>query len=565
MVYQACSQCINTKRECPGYVARFDLILRDQTTSTRKKAQRKKKGNNDPKKPSATSAVSEEAPPTNRWTPINPGEGSSNAMTIASPSLDANVPRMFNDFPEQQAICAFFLDFVLLPRHPDSVQGHLEHLLPLYNQTSPDSPLSLATSSVALAFSANSPSRKKDQSIGQSVFGRALKRTSTAIRNPVESRKDETLMAVLLLGLYEKINASADVSKSEMAKTHNAGAAALIMHRGQANVASSVAVGLLFAVRSQLVEYAIEDGTTFKRCPDALSSVFKSAPQNAAARLTSATVNIADLRASAKSALLLPKAPDSEREINDLLEYAISVDLLVAAWPYSLPEDWKSIPADGFDFPLGFPKAAFVYNDKKEMYLDLWVQSIWNQYRSARIKIQTLILDCIAWLDNDFEHQWYWRAIYAKMITQEMADDICASVPFALGTKTQGLPGERDGIEYPYIGTQRVSEEHRRAASALGGWHLLEPMRTCLRASAGSLRDGQTEWIVLQMQRISRIYALQSQPSTGTPSPVPPATDATTTTKSDKASPAVGAASSSAEVMSVEKSLVDRYDFGCPS
>lgn len=38
-----------------------------------------------------------------------------------------------------------------------------------------------------------------------------------------------------------------------MAKTHNAGAAALIMHRGQANVTSSVAVGLLFAVRSQLV------------------------------------------------------------------------------------------------------------------------------------------------------------------------------------------------------------------------------------------------------------------------------------------------------------------------
>lgn len=39
-----------------------------------------------------------------------------------------------------------------------------------------------------------------------------------------------------------------------MAQTHNAGAAALIMHRGQANVISPVAVGLLFAVRSQLVD-----------------------------------------------------------------------------------------------------------------------------------------------------------------------------------------------------------------------------------------------------------------------------------------------------------------------
>ena len=110
---------------------------------------------------------------------------------------------MFNDFPEQQAICAFFLDFVLLPRHPDSVQGHLEHLLPLYNKTTPESPLSLATSSVALAFSGNSPTRPNDHQLARSIFGRALRKTGAAIRNPMESKKDETLMAVLLLGLFE--------------------------------------------------------------------------------------------------------------------------------------------------------------------------------------------------------------------------------------------------------------------------------------------------------------------------------------------------------------------------
>ena len=110
---------------------------------------------------------------------------------------------MFNDFPEQQAICAFFLDFVLLPRHPDSVQGHLEHLLPLYANTNADSPLSLATSSVALMISGGSPTRRNDQQLGRTIFGKALRKTSAAIRNPAESRKDETLMAVLLLGLFE--------------------------------------------------------------------------------------------------------------------------------------------------------------------------------------------------------------------------------------------------------------------------------------------------------------------------------------------------------------------------
>jgi len=283
------------------------------------------------------------------------------------------------------------------------------------------------------------------------------------------------------------------------------------------------------------VEHAIEEATSFRRCPDEMSAIFKSVPQNAAARLTSATINIADLRSCAKSALLLSRTPESEQEVNDVLEYAISVDLLVAAWPKSLPEEWQSNPADAFDCPTNTSKAAFIYNDKKDVYIDLWIQSIWNQYRSARIKVQTIILDCIAWLNTPYEHQWYWRAVYAKMITQEMGDDICASVPFALGTKTTGGPGDRDGIEYPYAGSQKVSEEHRRAASALGGWHLLEPLRTSLRTNC--LRDGQRQWIMGQMQRIRRIYALQPMKVNGSP----------------------------VDQQNYDQRVFDRYEFDCPS
>ena len=47
--------------------------------------------------------------------------------------------------------------------------------------------------------------------------------------------------------------APSEAQKSNMARTHNAGAAALVMHRGQENCKSSLSVGLLFSVRSQLV------------------------------------------------------------------------------------------------------------------------------------------------------------------------------------------------------------------------------------------------------------------------------------------------------------------------
>lgn len=511
----ACSQCINTKRQCPGYVARFDLVLRDQTKAVKRKAQRKKQQQDEGSKlPSPPQSASSEGSKPTTWAIVNPGVDPSHAV-VKRYSSNEPVPRMFNDFPEQQAICAFFLDFVLLPRHPDSSEGHLEHLLPLYANTSADSPLSLATSSVALMISGGSPTRRNDQQLGRTIFGKALRKTSAAIRNPTESRKDETLMAVLLLGLFEKITATAtataslDAQKSNMARTHNAGAAALVMHRGQENCKSSLSVGLLFSVRSQLVEHAIEEGTSFKRCPDALSAMFKSLPQNAAARLTSATINIADLRSCAKSAFILPRNPDSEKEVNDLLEYAISVDLLVAAWPENLPEGWKWTSADHFDLPpASVSRDAYIYKDRKDIYIDLWVESIWNAYRSARVKVQTIILDCINWLGKPFEPQWYWRAIYAKMITQEMVDDMCGSIPYALGTKTMGGPGDREGIEYPYNGTTKASEDHRRAAAALGGWHLLEPMKTSLKTKC--LREGQKEWVKAQMARIWRIYSLQA-------------------------------------------------------
>lgn len=209
----ACGQCINTKRTCPGYVARFDLVLRDQTKSVRRKAQRQKASGNSSRKDGAILKErrasredhSGSIAATSSTASAHPASSTADSIIIKkqSPAPGEGLPRMLNDFPEQQAICALFLDFVLLPRHPDSIRGHLEHLLPLYQAARPDSAVSLATSSVALLISGNSRRRVADQQLSQAIFGRALLKTSTAIGDPIDSVTDATLMAVLLLGLYE--------------------------------------------------------------------------------------------------------------------------------------------------------------------------------------------------------------------------------------------------------------------------------------------------------------------------------------------------------------------------
>lgn len=333
--------------------------------------------------------------------------------------------------------------------------------------------------------------------------------------------------------IRQRITSNRETVKSNMLSTHNAGAQALVRHRGKENCKSPLSIGILFAVRTQLVEHAIECGQAFQRCPDHLSNIFRLLPQNASARLTSATINIADLRFCAKSALKLPRSPASEKEVNDLLEYAISIDLLVSAWSESVPGDWQWTPSDAFDLPSPpLPKSAFVYTSSDtislsptptlpvsrppDVYLDLWVLSIWNQYRAARIKIQRIILDCIAYLGAAYDAQWYWRGVYATMTVQEMVDDVCASVPMALGSKTFGGPSDRDGVEYPYLRAKgKQSGDHARAANAMGGWHLLDPLKAALRDSGTCLRDGQIEWMAGQMERIARIYGLQGQRGMG--------------------------------------------------
>ena len=147
----------------------------------------------------------------NRFTPLHQTSWSNvlgpSKQIILRPELDLTtgcmLPRALGESPEQEAICAFFHSFILVPSHPDSQSGFFEYLYTFYVATRHDSILSLATSAVALTIAGGDPRRKSSFRLGQSIFGTALRETSLALQDPVKSLEDETLMAVLMLGFYE--------------------------------------------------------------------------------------------------------------------------------------------------------------------------------------------------------------------------------------------------------------------------------------------------------------------------------------------------------------------------
>lgn len=168
-------------------------MLRDETESVSRKVQRgKRRGLKAPR--TAGQASGQQGT-------IGTIAPSSAIATTASSGLF--LPKSFQDAPEQQAVNSFFSTYIVIHRHPYSRRGYLDCLLPLYQITRHDSLLSLATTAIALAVQGGSPKTRHYRDISPSYFGKALQKTSRAIRDPVESVKDETLMAVLLLSFYE--------------------------------------------------------------------------------------------------------------------------------------------------------------------------------------------------------------------------------------------------------------------------------------------------------------------------------------------------------------------------
>jgi hypothetical protein len=97
----------------------------------------------------------------------------------------------------------FFRSHVIRTRHLDSQRGYLELLSPMYEKASPDSLLHRAVYAVGLGCLSHVEKSTPLRCEARATYGKALKDLSIAIKDPVQSALDETLMTILLLSLCE--------------------------------------------------------------------------------------------------------------------------------------------------------------------------------------------------------------------------------------------------------------------------------------------------------------------------------------------------------------------------
>jgi hypothetical protein len=126
------------------------------------------------------------------------------------------IPSLYMDinphFPEENAARFFFGDFVL---QQSSSPRSIYDLLPrLYGQTPPNSALSNVVAALGIACLATAMNFPELMMKANMRYAISLKRTNSALRDPAEAKADETLLVVMLLGLYEEVRRIGILSSS---------------------------------------------------------------------------------------------------------------------------------------------------------------------------------------------------------------------------------------------------------------------------------------------------------------------------------------------------------------
>ncbi|OCK84498.1 hypothetical protein K432DRAFT_378513 [Lepidopterella palustris CBS 459.81] len=506
-----CTQCRKSGRTCPGYPDEFDLIFRDENAALERRA-RKASGSKSASRGSSRPSPSSGSEPSPEAglvllsdSPLSQNSPCADQSRLVLPSdhslfqaylwyLGNAVPPPLAPSAETQATAFFFRNFVLLPQQAESMRGFLELLVPLYNQSMPFSALHLATHAVSLSTLGNYPGRHQLLRDASVAYGQALKKVKQALEDPVESKADETVLAILMFSLYEAI-----VSTNETVTawaSHVDGAVALTKLRGAEQFKNPQSYQVFRAVRTMMITSCVQRSKPVEEFPTANGWLGdENSQENAANRLTLISIDLPAIRARARTLLSHERSAATEAEALALIEYAQMVDANLENWARTLPDYWNYRTAGMvYDMPEDL-NSAEQWPGPQHAYDDVFIANIINDYRVSRIFCQSVILGCASWLAPDgHDSRTDANCINAHFVIQEMADEIAASVPFHVSYDMQPMAKK--------LG-QDVS-----AAEALGGYFLVWPL--FVAANADSVPLNQRDWFRGRLYHIGREFGLSN-------------------------------------------------------
>lgn len=218
-------------------------------------------------------------------------------------------------------------------------------------------------------------------------------------------------------------------------------------------------------------------------------------PSNPATLLDAISVEAANVLAAAAEhkASCAPYILHDEA-MSEILFHAEEVESRFAAWQTQIPQEWWPTPLSR-DLVAQDIIDAGLLGDYCDMYPDISVCAMWNSFRTTRLRILSLIAD-YDWTDLKREK---------VLQIQVIADDILASVPFTLGSKSEPAGIYDTDFVYPSLPGQSVSMSHYQTAAAFGGVAVFVPLRVIFSFTR-YLRGDQLQFAMEQLGRLGILY-----------------------------------------------------------
>ena len=367
-----CSQCNRAQLTCSGYRDTEALRVRNESQAVQRKVHAHQASKTIPRSP---------------------------AVSISSQAKDI-----------------FYYNYVVGTTKP------FEFLQAFYSPTSKDEHLSRSVDAVALAYlnyqrySLSAPEEARQQ------YVTALTLTSTAIQSPDLAKKDSTILAILLLDLYEKITNKEPRFEGAWA-AHLSGALTLVKLRGDQQFKDPSALRMLMRLSTNLLISFVASGRAVSPELVALRSNIVAhfpRPGDSKWQESDLMIEFARLQQDIKDGVLsndvaLPSLVDLDAKF-----LRLSMDV-PPAWQY------KTVQVD--------EKSAHHYERYHHVYPAEHIAQMWNTLRLTRILLNELI--CLCCLDREERVKWSSEALaiyeYAIGTIIEMASSICASVPPYVG------------------------------------------------------------------------------------------------------------------------------------
>lgn len=162
------------------------------------------------------------------------------------------------------------------------------------------------------------------------------------------------------------------------------------------------------------------------------------------------SLKVASLRAdNDKITPLATHSTESLEKVLKLLRRAESLEKEYAQWTANLSSSWAMRTVAWVDADIeGSLVNSVVHPGKVVAYRDLFVAYHYNVVRACRLCIWTVILRCVAWMNNPRDYRMSPEYSTASAACRVIIEDMVSSVPFFFGWKADVEPAMAGSSTY---------------------------------------------------------------------------------------------------------------------